>query len=73
MNDPTVGYILMLTRKATAELSEELQIIAVEAHRLQQSTKDDDPNRKAIVAISQAVSRAIKLSRQLFGLDDPRF
>jgi hypothetical protein len=60
----------MLVRKAAVEFNQELQIIAVETHRLLQATKDDDPNRRAIVAINQAASKAITLSRQLLGLDD---
>ena len=71
VHGPSTGHILMLVRKAEAELNQALQVIAMEAHMLVQSTRDNDPNRRAIVAIDQAVSRAITLSRELLGVDDP--
>lgn len=52
------------------EFAQELQLIAVETHRLLQSTKEDDPNRIAIVSINHAVGRAIQLLRELSGFDD---
>lgn len=70
LNDLSIGHTILLVRKAAAEFNHELQRIAAKTHTLLQSTKDDDPNRSAIVAINQAVGKAITLSRQLFGLDD---
>lgn len=57
MKDPSEGYILMLVRRAAMEFAQELQVIAVETHRLLQSTKENDSNRIAIVRINHAVGR----------------
>ena len=70
MKDPSEGYILMLVRRAAMEFAQELQVIAVETHRLLQSTKENDSNRIAIVRINHAVGRAIQHLRELSGFDD---
>jgi hypothetical protein len=66
----STGHILMLVRKVAVEFNHELQLIAMESHKLLQSVKNDDPNRMAIVTINKAASRAITLIRQLLGFDD---
>ena len=48
-----------LVRKAAMDFNHELQIIVLESHWLLQSMRDDDPRRRAVVAINQATKRAI--------------
>ena len=51
-------------------LSEQLQIIASEAHLLLVSTSEDDPRREGLLAVDQAAKMAITLFQNLLKTED---